>query len=316
MPIEDTFYLSSENFRPAYMALAESGILQQRAEEAIATLAKCKTCPRSCGANRLAGYIGTCMTKRYAVVSSFFPHMGEENCLRGRRGSGTIFFSQCNLRCIFCQNYDISQFTSGRETPAQQLANMMLSLQQAGCHNINFVTPDHVVPQILEALVLAAEQGLRLPLVYNTSGYCSLNTLKWLDGVVDIYMPDYKMADSANAKCYLQAKNYPTVALEAIREMHHQVADLKMDEQGLAKRGVLVRHLVMPEDVANTRLVMDNLAAISPDMYVNIMGQYHPAAKVTPEKYPAINRRVTREEMVQAYQAAEQAGLWRLDQRN
>lgn len=316
MPKENAFYLNSKDFRPAYLALVESGALQQRSEEAVASLAKCKTCPRGCGANRLAGYTGTCMTKRYAVVSSFFPHMGEENCLRGWRGSGTIFFSQCNLRCIFCQNYDISQFTSGKETQAQQLADMMLSLQQAGCHNINFVTPDHVVPQILEALVLAAQQGLRLPLVYNTSGYCSQNTLKWLDGVVDIYMPDYKVADAIHAKRYLQAKDYPTVALEAIQKMHHQVGDLKMDEQGLAKRGVLVRHLVMPEDVANTRRVMENLAEISPNMYVNIMGQYHPSAKVSPEKYPRINRRVTKEEMVQAYQAAEQAGLWRLDQRH
>jgi putative pyruvate formate lyase activating enzyme len=313
MQSQDAFLVNSEHFQPAYLTLAESGQLQQRAQEAIASLEKCKICPRGCGANRLKGYVGTCMTKRHAVISSAFAHMGEEECLSGLRGSGTIFFSQCSLRCVFCQNYDISQFTSGKEMDAPQLAGMMLALQQAGCHNINLVTPDHVVPQFLEALVLAVEEGLRLPIVYNTSAYSSLITLAWLDGVVDIYMPDYKMANPDNAKRYLQAKDYPPVAVKAIQEMYRQVGNLKLDEHGLAKHGVLVRHLVMPEDIADTQKVMEDLANISTDTYLNIMGQYHPAARVNADKYPLINRQVTPQEMAQAYQIAEQAGLWRFD---
>lgn len=316
MQSEDAFFLDSKEFTPAYLALAESGELQRRTNEAIASLEKCTNCPRDCGANRLKGFTGTCKTKRYAVVSSCFPHMGEEDCLRGQRGSGTIFFSQCSLRCVFCQNYDISQLTSGKEVQPNELAAMMLSLQEGGCHNINLVTPDHVVPQILEALVLAIEGGLRLPIVYNSSGYCGIKTLGWLDGVVDIYMPDYKMADPASAKLYLQAKDYPDVAAEAIREMHRQVGNLLLDERGLAKHGVLVRHLVMPEDAASTQTLMETLAGISKDIYVNIMGQYRPEAKVNDEKYPRINRRVTAAEMAQAYQTAEQAGLWRFDERH
>ncbi|HKJ27643.1 MAG TPA: radical SAM protein [Anaerolineales bacterium] len=316
MDARDPFTLNSKTFTPAYLALAESGELQQRADVAIASLESCKTCPRGCGTNRLNGYSGTCKIKRYAVVSSAFPHMGEEDCLRGWQGSGTIFFSQCSLRCVFCQNVDISQTTAGNETTAAQLAKIMLGLQRKGCHNINLVTPDHVVPQILEALVLAVQDGLRMPIVYNTSGYTSLKALAWLDGVVDIYMPDYKMADPQNAKRYLQAKDYPSVAARAIQEMHRQAGDLKLDEHGLAKRGVLVRHLVMPADVADTHKLMQTLSEISPNIYLNIMRQYHPAAKVNADKYAEINRRVTAEEMAQTYQIAEQAGLWRFDQRN
>ena len=249
------------------------------------------------------------------MISSVFPHLGEEDCLRGWRGSGTIFFSQCGLRCVFCQNYDISQTTSGKEASAQALADFMLHLQQAGCHNINFVTPDHVVPQILEALLLAAEQGLRLPLVYNTSGYTSLKALKWLDGIIDIYMPDFKMSAREDAKLYLKAKDYPEVAVAAIREMYRQVGDLNMDEDGLAKRGVLVRHLVMPNDTAGSAEVMRQLAQISPDMFVNIMAQYRPAGETREPKYAAINRPVTSAEVQQGYQAAREAGLWRFDKR-
>jgi putative pyruvate formate lyase activating enzyme len=309
----DQFFISNEGFNPGYLNLYHTGELARRAEEAVASLESCQTCPRRCKANRLIGRVGTCKTKRFAIVSSYFPHMGEENCLRGWRGSGTIFFSQCNLRCAFCQNFDISQTTSGNEVKPQELAGIMLSLQNSGCHNINLVTPDHVVPQILEALVIAVRLGLRLPLVYNTSGYSSQNALAWLDGVVDIYMPDFKFADPENAKLYMQAKDYPQVATDAITEMHRQVGDLCFDEQGLAKHGVLVRHLVMPEDSAGSNLVMKTLAKISTNMYLNIMGQYHPAGKVSTENYQQINRRVYPDEIQQSYQHAKQAGLWRFD---
>jgi putative pyruvate formate lyase activating enzyme len=309
----DQFFISNEGFNPGYLNLYHTGELARRAAEAVASLESCQTCPRRCKANRLIGRVGTCKTKRFAIVSSYFPHMGEENCLRGWRGSGTIFFSQCNLRCAFCQNFDISQTTSGNEVKPQELAGIMLSLQNSGCHNINLVTPDHVVPQILEALVVAVRLGLRLPLVYNTSGYSSQNALAWLDGVVDIYMPDFKFADPENAKLYMQAKDYPQVATDAITEMHRQVGDLCFDEQGLAKHGVLVRHLVMPEDSAGSNLVMKTLAKISTNMYLNIMGQYHPAGKVSTENYQQINRRVYPDEIQQSYQHAKQAGLWRFD---
>lgn len=309
----EQFFISQNDFIPAYRELFQTGELAQRAAIAVASLESCQTCPRKCKANRLLGRVGTCMTKRYAIVSSAFPHLGEENCLRGWRGSGTIFFSQCNLRCAFCQNFDISQQTAGSEVVAGQLADLMLSLQNSGCHNINLVTPDHVVPQILEALVIAVEKGLNVPLVYNTSGYTSPIALEWLDGVVDIYMPDYKIADPGNAKLYLQAKDYPEVAENAIREMHRQVGDLCMDEHGLAKRGVLVRHLVMPEDTAHSHTVMKILAKISPNIYLNIMGQYRPAGKVSPTKYEQINRPIRRNEIDQAYEFARQAGLWRFD---
>lgn len=310
----DKFTLKSDQFEPAYLSLHRSGELADRAEKAHTSLEHCTICPRKCGTNRLAGFSGTCKTSLNAVVSSAFPHMGEENCLRGWRGSGTIFFSGCSLRCVFCQNYDISHTTQGRKVTAEELAEMMISLQKAGCHNINLVTPDHVVPQILAAIHLAAEDGLRLPIVYNTSGYTSRQALTWLDGIIDIYMPDFKFADNTGARLYLQAKDYPEVAETAIREMHRQVGDLVMDEDGIALRGVLVRHLVMPQDVSNTQLVMHKLAAISPDTFVNIMGQYHPAGKVpNDERYHLINRRPQRTEIVQAYELAREAGLWRFD---
>jgi putative pyruvate formate lyase activating enzyme len=308
--------LNSRDFEPAYMTLYRSGELQARAQTAVARLVHCTVCPRDCGVDRLAGKTATCKTGRYALVSSYFPHMGEEDPLRGWRGSGTIFFSMCNLRCVFCQNYDISQVRSGAETPPEQLASMMLELQHLGCHNINFVTPEHVVPQVLEALALAVKAGLRLPIVYNTSAYDALESLRWLDGVVDIYMPDFKMWDERLALRYLKASDYPAAARAALKEMHRQVGLLKLDENGLAKRGVLVRHLVMPGDVAGTAPIMRFLAEeLSPDTYVNIMAQYHPAGKVRDGKYAEIGRRPAGKEMDQAYAAARAAGLWRFDER-
>jgi putative pyruvate formate lyase activating enzyme len=248
-------------------------------------------------------------------VSSYFPHHGEEDCLRGWNGSGTIFFSWCNLRCVFCQNSDISHRGEGVEVRPERLASMMLHLQSLGCHNINLVTPEHVVPQVLEALVLAVEGGLRLPIVYNTSAYDSMESLRLLDGVVDIYMPDFKIWDPEKAHRYLKARDYPEVARRVIQEMHRQVGVLKFDENGLAKRGVLVRHLLMPGDVAGTEHILRFLAEqVAPDTYVNVMAQYHPAGMVSSERYPEINRRITAQEYWQAVRLAEQLGL-RLDER-
>jgi putative pyruvate formate lyase activating enzyme len=299
---------------PAYLATHRSGELARRVERGLALLEVCRVCPRNCDVNRLADRRAVCLTGRYAVVGSYFPHFGEEGCLRGSRGSGTIFFSNCNLKCVFCQNFDISQRGEGRATRPERLAQMMLELQEQGCHNINFVTPEHVVPQILEALPLAIEGGLRLPLVYNTSGYDSLESLELLDGVVDIYMPDFKYWDPEVARRYSKAADYPQTVREGLKEMHRQVGDLVLDEQGLALRGIILRHLIMPGGLAGTREVMGFIAReVSPDTYVNLMDQYYPAGKT--ERYPEIHRRITREEYEEAYRAARAEGIWRLDPR-
>ncbi|MEK7327919.1 MAG: radical SAM protein [Chloroflexota bacterium] len=310
------FLIRSREFEPAYLKLYRSGELQRRAKEAVAGLAHCLVCPRDCGVDRLAGKTAACKTGRYARVASHFPHFGEEDCLRGWDGSGTIFFSMCNLRCVFCQNYDISQAGEGQVTKPGRLAGMMLELQAMGCHNLNFVTPEHVVPQILETLVIAVEHGLCLPIVYNTSAYDSPESLRYLDGVVDIYMPDFKIWDERMALKYLLAKDYPEAARRAIKEMHRQVGELKFDESGLAKRGVLVRHLVMPGDIAGTQEITKFLAdEVSPHTYVNLMAQYYPAGRVTGEKFSEINRRITRPELAEAIEAAREAGLYRFDER-
>lgn len=305
-------------FIPAYLKLGRAAV-QERAEQAVAQMACCRLCPRRCEENRLEGRKGTCGTDRRARVSSFFPHLGEEDCLRGSRGSGTIFFALCNLRCHFCQNWDISWEGEGTAPcTAEDLAAMMLWLQEQGCHNVNLVTPSHVVPQILEALPAAIEQGLRLPLVYNTGSYDSAASLAFLDGVVDIYMPDFKVWDPAVAKRLMGAEDYPEIARAAIREMHRQVGPLVLDERGLALRGVLLRHLVMPGGIAGTREVMAWLAReVSADTYVNLMAQYHPAGRVvrTPQLYADLDRRVSRGEMAEAMRAAREAGLHRFDAR-
>ncbi len=309
------YVIPAAEFEPAYLALHRSGQLKARAEKAVAGLSACHACPRNCLVDRLADKRAVCKTGRYAQVASYFPHQGEEDCLRGQRGSGTIFFSMCNLRCVFCQNFDISQAQPGQETGPPRLAEMMLELQEAGCHNINLVTPEHVVPQVLEALFLAAEAGLRLPLVYNTSAYDSLESLRLLDGIVDIYMPDFKFWETDLARRYLKAKDYPQVARQAIREMQRQVGSLKFDEKGIACRGVLVRHLVMPGLIEDSRAILEFLAAeVAPDTYVNVMGQYRPAARVTSREYAEINRPLTRQEHTAALQLAAAAGL-RLDER-
>ncbi len=308
----------NDNIRtePGYVLLYETGELQQRVEQALADLKACRMCPWNCGINRLENEKKVCRIGRYARVSSFFPHFGEEDCLRGWNGSGTIFFAWCNLRCVFCQNFDISQHDAGEEVPPRQLASMMLELQRRGCHNINWVTPEHVVPQILEALPIAVEQGLRLPIVYNTSAFDSPESLRLMDGIVNIYMPDFKYWSAEKSKRYLKTPLYPETARAAIKEMHRQVGDLVIDHNGLATRGLLVRHLVMPEGLDDTREILRFLATeISRDTYVNLMSQYYPAGKVDGKHYPELNRRITRKELAAAYRIARQVGLHRFDER-
>ncbi len=310
------WYIYTMNFQPAYLALYETGELQRRAAAAVAMLESCQVCPRDCKVNRLEDKTAVCKTGRLAQVASHFPHFGEEDCLRGVNGSGTIFFAMCNLRCVFCQNYDISQANKGLEVTPQELARMMIELQNRGCHNINFVTPEHVVPQIVESLPYAIELGLRLPLVYNTSAYDSLESLHLLDGIVDVYMPDFKFWDDKIAFQYVKAKDYCQSARVAIKEMHRQVGDLVCDRQGMAVRGLMIRHLVMPGGIAGTNEISRFIAEeISPNTYVNLMAQYYPAGKVDEDAYPEINRHITKDEYQLAIAAAREAGLNRLDPR-
>jgi len=302
---------------PAYLKTYELGRLTERALAAQELLRACQVCPRDCRTNRWENKTRVCKTGRWARVSSAFAHFGEEDCLSGWQGSGTIFFSGCNLGCVFCQNFEISHLGEGRELDARQLAAAMLRLQEAGCHNINFVTPEHVVPQILEALLLAVHGGLCLPLVYNTGAYDSLESIQLMNGVVDVYMPDFKLWDPQLCAKYLRARDYAEAARRVIKAMHDQVGELRVDEDGLALRGVLVRHLVMPGLLAETRSVLHWLATqLSSDTYVNLMDQYHPAhiAETEPQ-FSEINRCLSRSEFRQALAYAEEAGLWRLDAR-
>ena len=295
---------------PAYLKLHDSGELVRRAREAVDALADCVCCPRQCHVDRRQpdSPQSYCRTGRLALVSSVFPHHGEEDCLCGWAGSGTVFFSQCNLRCVFCQNFDISWQGHGQPVTAEELADQMLGLQELGCHNINFVTPSHVVPQVLEALVVAADRGLRLPLVYNTGGYDQLETLRWLDGIVDIYMPDFKFWKSETAQELAKAADYPDVARAAIKEMHRQVGDLVIEADGLARRGLLVRHLVMPGGLDETRQILRFLSQeVSPDTLVNVMPQYRPEGLAA--RYPAIARPLSQREFQQAAKTAGVEGL-------
>ena len=311
-----SFKTQSEDFEPAYMKLFHSGELYRRSRQALRSLANCKVCPRDCEVNRLNNEHSVCKTGRKARVGSYAPHYGEEDCLRGTNGSGTIFFSLCNLKCVFCQNYDISQDGDGIEVSPEDLAAMMLDLQNRGCHNINFVTPEHVVPQILEALPLAVQMGLRLPLVYNTGAYDSMESMRMMEGIVDIYMPDFKYWSNERSQKYLKAKDYPETARTVIKEMHRQVGDLVLDENGLAKRGVLLRHLVMPDGLEDAENIMGYLSKeISADTYLNIMSQYFPAGKVSQVKYQEINRRPYSQELATVEKIARQCGLHRFDQR-
>jgi len=299
---------------PAYIRAYKENILEERVEKALSILTCCTLCPRTCRVNRLAGELGVCRTGRQAKVSSFAPHFGEEDPLVGRGGSGTIFFTHCNLLCVFCQNYDISHRGEGYEISSEGLAAIMIRLQAQGVHNINFVTPSHVVAQILEALPLAIEAGLHVPLVYNSGGYDSVETLELLDGIIDIYMPDLKFADSEVARRYCNAPDYPERAQAVLKEMHRQVGDLVVNEQGIAERGLLVRHLVMPEGKAGTYELMKVLAEeVSQNTYVNIMNQYRPCGDVA--QFPELIRALTPAEYQQALNDAQAAGIIRLDQR-
>lgn len=297
---------------PAYLVHYFSGDLQRRADLAIDSLAQCRLCPWQCGVNRLAGQLGQCRTGAQARVYSYMPHLGEEKPLRGTRGSGTIFFSGCNLHCQFCQNSDISQENYGMPVDSPHLASMMFELQQRGCHNLNLVSPTHVVPQILQALLAAVQQGLRLPLVYNTGGFDTLETLNWLDGLVDIYLPDMKYSNPVIAQKYSLAEDYPRVNRIAVKEMHRQVGDLQLNSDGLAMRGLLVRHLLLPDGLAGTNEILQFLAKeISMNTYVNIMDQYRPDYNA--RDYPELMRLVTRDEYQQARLVAQNLGLNRLE---
>jgi len=302
-------------FEPAYFKLYQKRLLEARRDEALRRLRSCRLCPRGCAVNRLENEKGYCRTGFRIAVSSYSPHFGEEDPLVGSGGSGTIFFTHCNLYCVFCQNYEISHLGEGVEVSAEKLAQMMIELQKMGCHNINFVSPSHGVAQILQALPIAVARGLRIPLVYNTGGYDSLPTLQLLDGIFDIYMPDIKFMDPAVAEKYCQAGNYPEIVKEAIREMHRQVGDLVIDAQGVAQRGLLVRHLVLPEGQAGTREAMRFLAQeISPNTYVNIMAQYRPCGQA--HRHPPLNRRISDEEYEEALRIAREEGIHRLDRRD
>ena len=281
-------------------------------EPATEILRECRLCPRECRVDRLAGQKGKCQVTREVIVSSYGPHFGEEAPLVGGHGSGTIFFAYCNLKCVFCQNYTISQLGEGTEVTSDELAGMMLSLQTQGCHNINLVSPTHVVPHILAALEIAVRKGLSVPLVYNTGGYDSLETLRLLDGIVDIYMPDMKYSDARIAEQLSGIKDYPRANQAADKEMHRQVGDLQMDERGVAQRGLLVRHLVLPNRLAGTEEVVRFLSQeVSRDTYLNIMAQYHPCHKAF--DLPRLSRRITDKEFNEAIELAHRYGLNRLD---
>ncbi len=296
----------------SYRNLLESGELDRRVRAARRRLAACDICPWECGVDRLAGELGVCQTGPRARISSFGLHRGEEGPISGSRGSGTVFFSCCNLACVFCQNPDVSRAGTGRSISAGDLAGIFLDLQGRGAHNINLVSPSHVVPQILEALALAAGDGLALPLVYNTGGYDALETLGLLDGVVDIYMPDMKYSDAAAARKYSGAPDYPQVNQAALQEMHRQVGPLQVDGEGVGVRGLLVRHLVLPEGLAGSREALTFLAReVSPETHVNIMPQYWPAFRA--REYPELSRRIRPEEYRRALDQARDLGLHSVD---
>ncbi len=286
--------------------------IRERAEQAWKLMELCRLCPRTCEIDRTQKERGVCGIGAAALVSSAFPHHGEEDCLRGTNGSGTIFFSGCNLNCIFCQNYSLSHLHEGEEADDGLLAEIMLRLQRIGCHNINFVTPTHVVPHILDAVAIAVENGFHLPIVYNSGGYDSVETLRLLDGIVDIYMPDFKYWESEVAERLSQAADYPEIARQAVKEMHRQVGDLVLDEDGIAQRGLLIRHLVLPNNQAGTKEIMEFLAQeISPRTFVNIMGQYRPCWKAN--TVSEINRAVRVHEILEAKESAVKVGLSRFD---
>ena len=301
-------------FQPAYISANETGLLKRRTAAAIDMLKSCTLCPRKCRVNRMdADALGVCNTGRNAWVSSYNAHFGEERPLVGRNGSGTIFFTHCNLLCNFCQNFDISHDGIGKEVRDDQLAAMMIELQEAGCHNINFVTPTHVVPQILSALGIAVHLGLSVPLVYNSGGYDRVKTLRLLSGIFDIYMPDFKFWDAHIADESCHAPDYPDVARKAVVEMHRQVGDLLIDPEGIAQKGLLLRHLVLPDGLAGTREIMRFVVKkVSGNTYVNIMPQYRPCGNAS--EIPPLSKPISDDDFRQALKAAKEEGIQRFDQ--
>ena len=301
-------------FKPVYIETFEKGLLSEKIEKAYEILNACTLCPRKCQVDRRSGETGICKTGEKACVSSYNSHFGEEDPLVGTHGSGTIFFTHCNLLCIFCQNYEISHLGHGEQISNEKLAHIMLHLQHAGCHNINFVTPSHVVPQILSAVEIAIDNGLSVPLVYNTGGYDRVETLKLLEGVIDIYMPDFKFWNPEVAETMSNAEDYPEVARNALIEMHRQVGDLVIDESGIARRGLLVRHLVLPHGLAGTREIMRFIARkISLNTYVNVMPQYRPCGRAAEIK--ELSAHLSHNDYKMALQAAKEEGIERLDSR-
>ncbi len=285
---------------------------KDKVEQSFNIIKNCALCPRKCGVDRTSGEKGACKVLDKPYVSSWGPHFGEESPLVGRYGSGTIFFGYCNLACVYCQNWTISHLGEGEEISFDDLAAVMIFLQNSGCHNINLVTPTHQVPQILKSLYIARENGLKLPIVYNSGGYEALETLKILDGIIDIYMPDFKYADEKFAEKYSKIRNYPQVAKQSLKEMYKQVGDLIINEDGIALRGLLVRHLVLPNNIAGTEEVVKFIAEeISKNTYINIMDQYRPCWHAN--EYPELNRRITKNEFEEAINVAIKYGLTRID---
>ena len=302
-----------KHFEPAYIKTFEKGLLQEKIKTAYNLLSPCNLCPRKCRVDRLSGETGVCKTAKQAWVSSYNPHFGEEAPLVGKHGSGTIFFTHCNLMCLFCQNFDISHESCGQKISNEELAAIMLALQQQGCHNINFVTPSHVVPQILAALEIAVQQGLCVPLVYNSGAYDLPSTLRLMEGVFDIYMPDFKFWDPEVAESACQAADYAEVACKALKEMHRQVGDLITDDAGVARQGLLIRHLVLPGGMAGTRKIMRFIAReISTRSYVNIMSQYRPCGRAA--EISGLNAFLSPADSRTALQEAKEEGITRLDQ--
>jgi putative pyruvate formate lyase activating enzyme len=295
---------------PLYLEKLSFGELQERSSQLKEKMSQCTLCPHACLAERAKGKIGVCRSTNEVFISSYGPHYGEEPPLVGAFGSGTIFFTGCNLHCVFCQNYDISQLRHGVKCSIGELAEIMLKLQSRGCHNINLVTPTHFISQIVEALIIAVEKGLEIPIVYNCGGYESVDTIKLLDGLIDIYMPDIKYSDDENAKKYSAAIDYWDAVTEAVKEMHRQVGDLHMSNRGIAQRGLIVRHLVLPDNIAGSKKIIDFVSGeISPNTYLNIMDQYHPSFKAY--KYPALSRRISNDEYESVIEYAATTGIMR-----
>lgn len=299
-----------KKYTPRYLLAHRTGKLQEKIKRGRKSLENCRLCPRNCEVNRYKNTGKICQTGHYAKVSSHFPHFGEEACLTGFKGSGTIFFTSCNLRCVFCQNWDISHANNGRDVKLEELANMMMDLQDRGCHNINFVTPSHVVVQILEALEIAIKLGLHLPLVYNTSAYDSEISLELLDGIIDIYMPDFKFWNPQSAKLFLNAQDYLEIATRNLKNMYRQVGGLKLDSNSIAYKGLLIRHLVMPNQLNDTKHILNFIASeISIRSAVNVMFQYRPGYTANTAKFKSINRFLTESEIVTALEYKNNSGL-------